>query len=238
MSWLRGIPYYLVKFTCWLVLRLRFGMEVTGQEHVPKQGAFIIACNHVSHLDPVVLGCACPRRITYMARTTLWEPPLLRLFMNAMQCIPLKRGEADVGAIREAARQLKAGRSIGLFPEGTRQPSGQLGQAKRGIGLLAALAKVPVVPAVVQGTYEALPKGAKRLQRSKIRVAFGPLIPYTTAVSRKEALSGANSDGAPQNTERRATSGKGHDQLAEAVTRQWQQLLASMKESPHGANQD
>ena len=232
MAVLRNIPYYLVRFVCWTILRIGYDLQVIGQENVPKRGAFIVASNHVSHLDPVVIGVACPRRVCFLARESLWEHPLMWIFMTAMQCIPIKRGQSDFSALREAARRLKSGERIGLFPEGTRQPSGQLGTAKRGIGLLAAMARVSVVPAVVVGTYEALPKGAKGLQHSKIRVAFGPVIPYTD-----ENSSTAESGGRPSHEPGEARTGKAerrvksnqHDQLAEAVTRQWQRLSAHIR---------
>ena len=165
----------------------------------------------------------------------------MTLFMNSMGCIPLRRGESDVWAIRESARRLKKGEALGLFPEGTRQLDGRLGRAKRGVGLLATLSKACVVPVAVSGTYEALPKGAKRLQPSKIRVAFGVPIPYTTQTSQKGLSHSTFSDGGAGSEPSEQSEGKPerralddqHDQLAEAVTRQWQQLLASMKGSPH-----
>jgi 1-acyl-sn-glycerol-3-phosphate acyltransferase len=233
------VAYAVIKFVSWSFLRIKYDLKVSGQQNVPMRGPVILACNHVSHLDPVVLGVASPRRVTYMARHTLWSGFWMRFFMDTTECIPLRRGESDVWAIRESARRLKKGITLGLFPEGTRQTDGRLGQAKRGIGFLASLARTNVVPVAIKGTYEALPKGAKRLQPSKIRVAFGTPIAYTTAASREGVTPGAVSDGGAISGPSRQAEGKPerrvsaeqHDQLAEAVTRQWQQLLASLKES-------
>jgi 1-acyl-sn-glycerol-3-phosphate acyltransferase len=228
------VAYALVKSVSWVFLRLRYDLKVTGQKNVPRTGPVILACNHVSHLDPLVLGVSSPRRVVFMARHTLWSGFLMSTLMDAMDCVPLRRGESDVWAIRESARRLKKGAVLGLFPEGTRQLDGQLGNAKRGVSLLASLAKSCVVPAVVSGTYEALPKGAKRLQRSKIRVAFGKPIAYTTETSKKGVSPGAHSDGSEGGeTPERRTLDDPHDQLAQAVSRQWQQLLAEIKGSPH-----
>ena len=209
------MAYALTKLICWLVFRLRHGFSVTGQEHVPRRGPFILATNHVSFLDPPVVGTACPRRVYFMARADLFRQPLLGLFLRSVGVIPLRRGEADVAAMREALAHLRAGKPVAIFPEGTRQLSGRLGAAKRGVGVLADLARVPVVPAYVSGTYEALPPQATRLRPAKIRVAFGRPISYTaTSVP-------------PDRGQRRQA-------LAEAVTAAWIALEAqAAAAAPH-----
>lgn len=179
MTALSYASYAIAKFCCWCLFRFRFGLQVTGQEHVPKVGAFIVASNHVSFLDPPLVGVACPRRLRFMAREDLFRLPLLGLFLRSIRAIPLKRGEADLPAIRDALTTLRGGTPIAMFPEGGRQLSGTLGEARRGVGVLADTARVPLIPALVSGTFEALPPHAKRLQPSKIRVAFGPPIAYT-----------------------------------------------------------
>lgn len=171
--------YAVVKLLCWVILRLAFGLEVRGRQHVPSHGAFLLASNHLSYLDPLVVGVACPRRVVFLAREDLFDPPALGLFLRAMGVIPLRRGEGDVAAIREAIACLGQGQPVALFPEGARQETGRLGQAKRGVGLIALKAQVPLIPIVVQGTFAALPPDSRRLRRAKIRVAFGPRIPYT-----------------------------------------------------------
>ncbi len=209
------MAYALTKLLCWLLFRLRYGFAVTGQQHVPRRGPFILAANHVSFLDPPVVGTACPRRVYFMARADLFQRPLLRLFLRSVNVIPLRRGEADVTALREALAHLRAGKPVAIFPEGTRQLSGRLGVAKRGVGVLADLAGVPIVPAYIRGTHEALPPEAVQLRPAKIQVAFGPPISYTaTSVPRDRG-------------ERRRA-------LAEAVTAAWQALQAqAAAAAPH-----
>ena len=212
--------FYLAKLFLWCSFRLGFGLEVTGQEHVPKTGAFIVAANHVSYLDPPVLGVASPRPLRFMARDTLFRYPGFGQLLRALLVMPLRRGESDVHAIREAVKRLKAGECIGLFPEGTRQLTGRLGQAKAGIGLLANLAGVPVVPAHIQGTFAALPPSATWFHPSKIRVAFGPPISYTKAPLEPVAPPGGPAVDAG---ERRLPRGT-HQALADAVTAEWRRL--------------
>ena len=218
---MRNLPYYFpVKFFCWLFFRLRFGLEVTGQEYVPRRGGVIIASNHISFFDPPLVGVSCPRRLRFMARADLFTHPALAFFMRSVRVIPLRRGEADVGAVRAALALLRAGEAIAIFPEGGRQRSGRLGEAKRGVGVLADLSAAPIVPAFVSGSYDALPPDAKRLGKSKIRVAFGPPISYTNA---------SLPTGLPDDHERVR---RRRERLAEAVTHAWHRLAAQKKGSP------
>jgi len=128
-------------------------------------------------MDPVVAGIACPRPVTFLARVALFDEPLLGSFMRFMGTIPIDRQPADRG-LRQAVRVLRRGGAVVIFPEGGRQVSGSIGTAKPGVGLLAAHAKVPVVPVLLQGTFQALPPGARWLHPAKIRVAFGQPITY------------------------------------------------------------
>ena len=216
--------YGLSKFLCWLTLRVGFGLVVSGREHVPARGACIVASNHVSFLDPVVVGVACPRRLAFMARDTLFAQPLLGVWLRAVGAIPVHRHEADPSAIRAALRRLRAGRPLALFPEGGRQLSGALGSAKRGVGLLAMAARAPIVPVYLEGTFRALPPGARWFRRAKIRVAFGPAVAYTER-SAPSAPEAARAPARPSGSPGRARQ----EQLAQAVTDRWRRLAEEME---------
>lgn len=200
--------YDVVRVLLRIFFSLGYGLEVMGLEHVPTTGPFLLASNHLSYLDPPLLGAACARRLGFMARDTLFRHWLLGAFLRGVHAIPLQRDKGDLGAIRESVHRLHQGEAVAIFPEGGRQFSGRLGHARRGVGLIAAAAHVPIVPALVQGTFQALPPGACRLRPAKIRVAFGPKISYT-------------SEPLPSSRAR-------HEQLAEAVTHAWRQLEAQM----------
>jgi 1-acyl-sn-glycerol-3-phosphate acyltransferase len=212
-----SLCWALSKFILWGIFRLKYGLEVRGQHYVPARGPFILASNHISFLDPPVLGVSCPRRLRFLARADLFARPVLGSYLRSVGVMPLKRGEADLGAVRAALVRLEQGEGVAMFPEGHRQQSGRLSAAKRGVGLLAVAARAPIVPVLVRGTYEALPPNVSSLQPSKIRVAFGPPIPYTNSLE-----PAASSDAPP--TEKQARGRARHELLAEAVTQSWQRL--------------
>ncbi|HTB62024.1 MAG TPA: (d)CMP kinase [Opitutales bacterium] len=129
--------------------------EAVGVENVPRTGAFLLASNHASFLDPLLAGCYLPRPICYFARKDLWNTKILAWALNRLKCIPVDRdGEGDIGAFKRVFAALKAGEGLQVFPEGTRTKDGALQPARRGIGLLAGKQGVPVVPVRVFGTFE------------------------------------------------------------------------------------
>jgi 1-acyl-sn-glycerol-3-phosphate acyltransferase len=215
------LAYHTSRLCLRAFFRIRYGLQVTGAASVPRRGGVVVACNHVSYLDPLSLAACCPRRLRFMARANLFDHWLLGPYLRSTGVMPLQREERDVAALRLAIERLRRGEAVAIFPEGGRQFSGQLGAAKRGVGLLAATARVPIVPVLVQGTFEALPPDASRLRRAKIRVAFGKPIPYTTgSVSPPgETVSSQRSSASV------APAREQHQVLADAVTHQWHELL-------------
>jgi 1-acyl-sn-glycerol-3-phosphate acyltransferase len=140
-------------------------LSVVGRENVPLDGPLIVACNHVSYMDPVALGISLPRPIAYMAKIELFRIPVLGPVIRALEAYPVERGKGDIGAIRSSLRQLEAGKAIGIFPEGTRNLTGDV-RIQTGVALLASLSGAPVLPAFVQG-------GDRALRLGKLAVAFG-----------------------------------------------------------------
>jgi len=149
------------------------GIKVYGKENLPKTGGFILASNHVSNLDPVAVGVACPRALNYMAKDSLFNNSVASWALYKSNAFPLKRESADLSAIKEAIRRVNLGGGLLLFPEGTRAPDGSVHEPQAGVGFLAAKLNVPIIPAFVKGTYEALPRGAKFIRPKRISVYFG-----------------------------------------------------------------
>ncbi len=149
-------PFYrLVWHVARAFMQVAGRAEAVGVENVPRTGAFLLASNHASFLDPLLAGCFLPRPICYFARKDLWDTKPLAWALNRLKCIPVDRdGESDIGAFKRVFAALKAGEGLQVFPEGTRTKDGALQPARRGIGLLAGKQGVPVVPVRVFGTFE------------------------------------------------------------------------------------
>lgn len=161
----------------WTFLKIWHRFSCTGTEHIPAAGGVIVAANHASYLDPPAIGANVFHRIVrFMARDTLFKPGFPSWLLTRLAVMPISRGKGDLAALKRAIHVLKEGGCVGLFPEGTRSPDGQLQPAKGGIGFLIAKAGVPVVPAYLKGTYEAYPKGGTFLRPRKVELRFGPPI--------------------------------------------------------------
>ncbi|MDD5424425.1 MAG: lysophospholipid acyltransferase family protein [Candidatus Omnitrophica bacterium] len=171
--------YFIVRNFLKLFLVIFMGFRANGTGKVPMKGAFILASNHVSHLDPPAIASASPRMVHFMARSTLFDNWLFRQVVGRCGLISVKRGEADIGAMKAAIRFLKSGEPVFLFPEGTRSETGEMQEAQPGIGYLSLITGAPVLPAYIDGTDKALPKGAKRITLTRISVYIGDLIDPT-----------------------------------------------------------
>jgi 1-acyl-sn-glycerol-3-phosphate acyltransferase len=146
--------------------------KVYGRSHVPHNGALIIASNHLSNADPPILSAAITcRRIRFMAKVELfrgWFGVLVRLW----GAFPVRRFEADVGAMLNAERSLKRGEVLGMFPEGTRSRTGRIGQPHPGTALIALRSGATVLPCAVTGT-DRLKKPKALLTKPRITVRIG-----------------------------------------------------------------
>ena len=159
------------------VLRWWFGFRVDGREHEPASGPLVVVSNHRSDLDPLVVGSALRRRVTFMAKQELFRVPVLRWWISACGAFPVRRGEADRQALRTALKILADEGVLVMFPEGTRALGRELRPPEPGAALLALRAGAAVLPVAITGTDEVLPRGAHRLRRSTIRVRIGEPIP-------------------------------------------------------------
>ncbi len=159
-------------FKLFLLVWHRLGIR--GAENIPDEGGALLASNHASFLDPPVVGVGYRGRpIHFMARDTLWNSKFGTWWMDRVGCIPVSRGTGDMRALKTTIRMLKEGKVVSMFPEGTRTVDGELQEAKGGIGFIIEKSGCVVVPAYIDGTYKAHPKGAKLVKPSKVTITYG-----------------------------------------------------------------
>jgi 1-acyl-sn-glycerol-3-phosphate acyltransferase len=169
---MRPSPLYnLIALLSWPVLRGLYRLRAKGRENLPAEGGFVLACNHISNLDPWPLGLPIwPKRfLRFMAKSELYWWPL-RYLINGAGAFPVRRGQHDVAAIETAVRLAREGYPVVMFPEGTRRRKGLVkrfeARPRSGAARIALEAGVPLVPAAVKGTDQLLRLG-------RLRVAYG-----------------------------------------------------------------
>jgi 1-acyl-sn-glycerol-3-phosphate acyltransferase len=174
MDPLYGLCHYMIN----CAHEALFRGEVAGLENLPGDGAFLVAANHASHLDPPFTGAVMPHQMAFFARKSLWKPGLASWWMDGVGAIPVDRDGSDLAAIKRVLGTLAAGRPIALFPEGTRSPDGRLQPAKAGVGLIACKTGVPVVPCRIFDSHLALGRAGGFRPGTPIDIVFGrPLAP-------------------------------------------------------------
>jgi len=169
----RSAWYWCAQQLAWAVMAGLFRARVFGRRNLPERGGAILACNHQSYLDPIFLGLRVTRPVHYMARESLFRWPVFGALIRSLNAFPVKRGLADLAAMREAVRRLRAGAFLVVFPEGTRTRTGEMGPLHAGVGAMARRAGVPVVPAVVEGAFAAWPRHRRWPAPKTVWVAFG-----------------------------------------------------------------
>jgi 1-acyl-sn-glycerol-3-phosphate acyltransferase len=168
-------------------------VEVEGRENMPRQGPLILASNHFNNADPPLLATVMPRRLVFMAKHEMFQWPILGMMTRLAGAFPVRRSEADLGALRMATAVLREGKVLAMFPEGTRSKDGRLHEAHPGTALLALRSEVPILPVAVSGTEKVvflrLPLDLLRLRRPRVRVVLGDpfFLPPVERVTAEEA---------------------------------------------------
>jgi 1-acyl-sn-glycerol-3-phosphate acyltransferase len=161
-------------YLCRWIARAFFALEIEGAEHVPEIGPVILAPNHVSSVDPVLIGISVKRPVHFMAKKELFRNRAVAWFLRSLHAFPITRERVDPSSVKHTLSLLAAGHAVLMFPEGTRGDGQSLGPAKSGIAVVAARSGAPVVPVLHWGTQHVLPRGARWFRRVPLRVRFGP----------------------------------------------------------------
>src|SRR5687767_5751448 len=150
-----------------------FDLKVYGKHNVPLEGGALMISNHQSLLDPAVLGAHLWRPMSYLAKSELWKNPVFGWVITRLYAFPVRQGAGDVGAIKETIRRLQEGHLLNIYPEGSRTEDGELLPVQAGAALVIRKAGVPVVPAVVDGSFFAWPEGRLLAQGHPVRGTCG-----------------------------------------------------------------
>jgi len=173
--------FWLARWMCRVFCMLFFRVRTYGRENIPGKGPFVMISNHQSYLDPMLCGGPIKRQVSFLARESLFTHWLLGRMISSVGTVPVKRGEADISAMRRIISKLKAGGGVCLFPEGTRSTDGKITAFKPGFGLLCRRGGAAVVPVVIDGAYECWPRHKKLFSHGPIWVSYGKAIPAETA---------------------------------------------------------
>jgi 1-acyl-sn-glycerol-3-phosphate acyltransferase len=156
------------------LLQLYFRIRIEGYDNIPDKGGHIVVANHVSFLDPILICAYTPRAVHFLTYARYYYLRALHWFLKRMYAIPVKKDGKDISALKKALRLLKAEELVGIFPEGERSLTGQLGEGSPGVALMTLKARAPILPIGIIGAYEAFPRGAKFPRfRSFITLKYG-----------------------------------------------------------------
>ncbi len=164
--------YKIMRWIVYPFIRIFIRVEYHGMENVPKDKGYILCANHTSIADMFAIAVPVKGQICYMAKGELFKFPPLKWLFKALGSFAVQRGQGDTGAIDKACEIIESGKVLGIFPEGTRSKTGEIGKAKTGAALVAIRTKADILPISVRystGTYKLFCKATVRV---------GEIIPY------------------------------------------------------------
>ena len=177
--------YKFFKILCRIWYGIFLRTKVIGAENIPAEGGFILASNHMANWDPPFLGTFSPRIVNFMGKEELFKNPIMAAICRGLHVFPVKRGAADKAAIKTAVKILKSGECLGIFPEGTRSKTGKLGKAESGVSLIAAMTKMPIIPAAIVNTDKIF---SAEVKFPRLAVVYGTPIYFDGNAKDKEQL--------------------------------------------------
>jgi 1-acyl-sn-glycerol-3-phosphate acyltransferase len=163
------MTYNVIRGIVSVFFHLFFRIEIKGLDNVPKSEGILVCPNHYTNWDPLLVGITFPRKVRFLAKHDVFKIPVIGYLLKKAGMIPVKRGEADINAIKTTIKALKENQAIGLFPEGTRIKGGELGKANPGVAMFSIKSGKSVLPVLVSGNYKLF---------SKLKVTVGEPINF------------------------------------------------------------
>ena len=176
--------YKIVRLTLSLFFHSYIRLDTIGHRNIPGSGGVILAPNHISYLDPLLLGVVVKRKVYSMAKEELFKNAILRFVMTHLKAFPVKRGKIDRYALKRSLQILNQGKLLNVFPEGTIPLNSNTTEGKPGVAWLALKANVPVVPVKIIGSEKLLPDGKVFPRMGRARIVFGQPISFETKNNR------------------------------------------------------
>lgn len=163
--------YNLARFVCRVVFHLYYKITFEGVEHIPDGGGYIVACNHQSNMDPIMLALRIKKHMSFMGKEELFKNKFLGYWFRLIDVIPVQRGTGDTSTLDKCIEALEQDKILGVFPEGTRSKDGTPQRPKSGLAAIAKASEKDILPCAI--FYE-----NKKKFRSKVFVRYGALIKY------------------------------------------------------------
>ena len=178
------IFYFIVKNFFKILLMIYNRCSARWLEKLPDNEKFIVACNHASNLDPLIVGCFFPRMLRYLAKEELFTNWLFGACIKALGAVPVSRSSnaSAAGALKGFMKLYQEGSDVLIFPEGGRTLDGKLQPLEAGVALIAAHEHAPILPVFIHGSFKAMPPGSAFVKPSKLRVTFGKPLRFSEEV--------------------------------------------------------
>jgi 1-acyl-sn-glycerol-3-phosphate acyltransferase len=189
-AWARYFALPIGKFICRALFWIWGPITSRGAYRVPKKGALLVLANHQSDVDPIVVQVSCPRPVHFMAKSELFEMPILKWLIRIYQAFPVKRGEPDRASMRHAIELLKMGEAVSIFPEGELSEDGELLPMKPGIALIIRQAATPVICCGIRNSNKVMPYGKTkpRISGTRVYVEWGEVKEFTKESTTEEII--------------------------------------------------
>jgi 1-acyl-sn-glycerol-3-phosphate acyltransferase len=178
--------YWGCQQACRLAGTLAYRIRCFGQANFPTQGGGLVLANHQSHLDPVLIGMCCPRRMNYLAKKSLFKFKPFGWLIDFLDAIPLEREGIGIAGIKETIRRTRRGELLLLFPEGARTYDGEMRPLLPGAASIAKRSRVPLVPVGLDGAFRAWPRTKRFPKLGHVVIAVDRPIPFSEYESLSE----------------------------------------------------
>lgn len=180
------LVFVMVQYALKAIFKILYRVSATGLDKIPKKGKYIICSNHISYLDPVLVGTYNPRYTYFMAKRELFLFSFLSNLVTYFNAFPISRTVFDRSIFNTSLNILKNENILMLFPEGTRSTDGVIRDGKKGVGLISLLSGAPIIPIALFGSNKIIQKPHKRIFFPKIKIIIGDIIDTASIIEKND----------------------------------------------------